>query len=207
MTDQELARRVQGGSACAFEELVYRYEQRIFAFASQFCRNREDAREVTQDTFVKAWQAMSQFDCQRDFAAWLFTIARHKAIDRCRAMPPHSECSGQEPTDDRDPGRLLANREEGEQLWRVARRLLADNHYQALWLRYAEDMDLPQIAQVLGKTRVHIKVMLFRARQTLSRELRLVSPRGVSRATEAPGPRRVNSLFKLQPLERQQEFL
>jgi DNA-directed RNA polymerase specialized sigma24 family protein len=49
---------------------------------------------------------------------------------------------------------------------------LSPTQYQALWLRYAEDMELPKIAQVLGKSRVHVKVMLFRARQVLGREIR-----------------------------------
>ena len=86
--DEELARRTQAGSLEAFEQLVYRYEGRVHAFVTQFCRNPTDVGEVTQDTFVRAFQRMEQFDSRRVFAAWLFTIARRQCIDRHRAAPP-----------------------------------------------------------------------------------------------------------------------
>ena len=170
-SDAELARQSQAGSALAFEQLVYRYEHRVHAFTRQFCRNATDAREVTQDTFVKASQSMTQFDARREFAPWLFTIARRKCIDRHRAAPPSADAPMPELTDENHPGELLARREDGEQIWQLARRCLTENQFQALWLRYAEDLDMAQIAQVLGKTQIHVKVLLFRARQILGRRL------------------------------------
>lgn len=170
-SDAELARQTQAGSAIAFEQLVYRYEHRVYAFAQQFCRNATDACEVTQDTFVKASQSMAQFDARREFAPWLFTIARRKCIDRHRAAPPAEDAPLPDATNDNHPGELLAQHEDRQQLWLLARRCLTENQFQALWLRYAEDMDVAQIAQVLGKTRVHIKVTLFRARQILGSRL------------------------------------
>jgi DNA-directed RNA polymerase specialized sigma24 family protein len=81
--------------------------------------------------------------------------------------------------DDADPSELIARREEGRNLWQFARRRLGENQFQALWLHYAEDFDVARIAQVMGKTRVHVKVLLFRGRQILGRDLnpgRLSSP-------------------------------
>ena len=171
VSDEELARQTQAGSLAAFERLVYRYEKRVHAFISQFCRNATDARELTQDTFVKAFQKMDQFDSRRSFAAWLFTIARRNCIDRHRAAPAVADDPLPDQPDDIDPSELIARREEEQNLWRLARERLGKNQFQALWLHYAEDLDVAQIAQVLGKTRVHVKVILFRARQVLGREL------------------------------------
>ncbi len=170
-SDEELARQTQAGSLAAFEQLVYRYEHRVHAFVTQFCRNAADAREITQDAFVKAFQNVAKFDTRRVFAAWLFTIARRKCIDRYRAAWPVDDVPIPELTDDMDPSELFARREDGRNLWQLARRRLGKNQFQALWLHYVEDMDVARIAQVLGKTRVHVKVMLFRARQTLGHEL------------------------------------
>ena len=170
-TDAELARQTQAGSLPAFEELVYRYEHRVYAFVSQFCRNATDAREITQDTFVKAAQSIAQFDTHREFAPWLFTIARHQWIDRQRAAPPLADTPPPEIAEEIHPGELLAQEEDRQQLWRLARAVLTENQFQALWLYYAEEMAVPHIARVLGKTRVHVKVLLFRARQTLGRHL------------------------------------
>jgi RNA polymerase sigma-70 factor (ECF subfamily) len=74
--------------------------------------------------------------------------------------------------DNNDPAVLLARREEGQSLWELARRRLPEPQFQALWLRYAEDMSVAGIAQVLRKTQTHVKVLLFRARRVLARELK-----------------------------------
>jgi len=171
VSDEELARETQAGSLDAFEQLVYRFEHRVYAFATQFCRDATDAREVTQDTFVKAFQSIGQFDCRRAFAPWLFTIARRKCIDRHRSKHKDVEPIEPELVDQNTPLELAARREEAVDLWRLARQRLSTNQFQALWLYYAEDMQVEQVARVMGKTRALVKVLLFRGRQILSREL------------------------------------
>ena len=171
LSDEALARQTQAGSLSAFEELVSRYERRIYAFIANSCRNPADAREVTQDTFVKAYQAIGQFKSQHAFCAWLFTIARRKCIDFHRAHPRQNEGALPEPAQTDDPAGLLAAREEHQQIWQVARRILPQPQFQALWLRYAEDLNIAQIARVLGKAAPHVRVLLFRARQALARAL------------------------------------
>ncbi len=169
--DSELARESQTGSLPAFEELVYRYEGRVYRFVVNCCGNSVDAREVTQDTFVRAFQAMARFDCRRPFAPWLFAIARRKCIDHQRAMPPVADAPMPDLPDEGDPAELLARQEERRELWGLARRWLPEVQFQALWLRYAEELNVADIAQVLGKTQTHIKVLLFRARVALRDQL------------------------------------
>src|SRR5882672_3841692 len=84
-SDEELARQAQAGSLAPFEEVVYRYEGRIYRFVANFCRVEADACEITQETFVRAFQALGQFDARRFFAPWLFTIARRKCLDHHRS--------------------------------------------------------------------------------------------------------------------------
>lgn len=171
LNDEELARESQAGSLTAFEELVRRFENRIYAFLFQCCGNATDARELTQDTFVRAFQALEQFDIRRSFAPWLFTIARRKSIDHFRARQPVVEDSAPEQTDWNDPAALLTQREEAQNVWSVARRALPPGQFQALWLQYVEEMNVAQIATALGKTQTHVKVMLWRARHILSKKL------------------------------------
>ena len=191
-SDEELARQSQAGSLTAFEELVYRYEGRIYSFVSNACRNAADAREVTQDTFVRAFQAIGQFDCGRGFGPWLFTIARRKCIDHHRATPSAADEPMPELPDNDDPAELLARQEERQSLWGLARRRLSESQFETLWLRYAEEMSVAGIAQVLRKTETHVKVLLFRARRVLARELRAgrVSGLPTGRAAAAPAPER-----------------
>jgi RNA polymerase sigma-70 factor (ECF subfamily) len=191
MSDEELARETQAGSLVAFEELVRRYEGRIYGFVFQYCRNQADAAEITQDSFVRAFQAIAQFVPRGGFGSWLFTIARRKCIDHYRTtLRTTGEEAMPELADHNDPAALLARQEAGEQLWTLARKHLRETQYQALWLRYAEDMSIEGVARVLRKTQTHVKVLLFRARETLRRELKLAQ---VSSTPGGPSAPRTNA--------------
>ncbi len=169
-SDGELARDAQAGSLSAFEELVRRYERRIYAFAARSCGSRDDASEITQDTFVKAFQALRQFDTGRSFSTWLFTIARRKCIDRHRGtQPAHVELPELVEAD--DPAQQCIRGETQDRIWDLAARLLPVDQFQALWLRYVEDLNVAESARVLQKTVTHTKVLLFRARKTLASRL------------------------------------
>ncbi len=174
-SDEDLARETQAGSLGAFEELVSRYERRVYSFLMQQCRNPADARELTQDTFVKAFQAIARFNPRRSFAGWLFIIARRKCIDRQRAARPRLEESPLDPADARTPAEVLGAQDEAVVLWELARRCLPERQLRALWFRYAEDMSVAEIAQVMRITRTHVKVLLFRARVEMARQMNAVS--------------------------------
>ncbi len=189
LSDGELARETRAGSLRAFEELVYRYEQRIFRFAAQSCYCAADAREITQDTFVKAYQALDQFEIERSFCAWLFAIARRRQIDWFRAAKAHP---GQE-LDEADlpaggsPADFLAAREEGERIWALARRRLPHAQFEVLWLKYVEDLDIATIAEAVHKSVPHVKILLFRARRVMGKALVAESVREESFLPNLPG--------------------
>jgi RNA polymerase sigma-70 factor (ECF subfamily) len=172
LSDEELARAAQAGSLAEFEQLVHRYEGRILRFVANSFRNSADAQEVTQETFVSAYLHLDRFDARRSFATWLFTIARRKSIDRHRAARPFSGQEAPELPNPDDPAVLMIQREDADELWARARQVLPDLQFQALWLRYAEDLSVEHIARVLHRTPVHVKVLLFRARTRLARELK-----------------------------------
>lgn len=176
VSDEDLARQSQGGDLVAFEELVRRYENRIYSFVFQSNGHHADAREATQDTFVRAFEQIGRFDPRRPFASWLFAIARRKGIDCFRSRIPGDDQAAPEESDAADPAELLARREEARDLWLRARARLPDGQFQSLWLRYVEDMNVAQIASVLGKTQTHVKVLLFRARNALADELETAVP-------------------------------
>ena len=171
ISDEELALRSQKGSLEAFEELVYRYEARVYGFIVRCSQDEQVARDVTQDAFVRAFQALHQYHPERPFAPWLFAIARRKWIDHYRAMPRPLEAADPEEFDRNDPAELLARDEERLDLWRLARARLNADQFQALWLRYVEELDLHQIARVMRKSKTGVKVHLFRARRALGQIL------------------------------------
>lgn len=166
--DEDLARETQAGSLTAFEALTFRYERRIYRFAKRFGLGEADLAEVTQDTFVSAYRGMAAFDCRRSFRAWLFAIARRKCLDRLRSFrrePPTAECL--ELVHEETPSDTLLRQEAEQGLWTMARRALSPRQFEVLWLRYAEDLEMSEIACVLGLTIAHVKVLLFRARREM----------------------------------------
>lgn len=186
-SDEELARQTQAGFLSAFDELVGRYERRVLSFVWQICRNEGNALEITQDSFVRAFQAIAQYDSRHPFRAWLFTIARRKAIDFYRSQSRIADEEPPEQVDDLTPADVLARRDDERNAWAVARRKLKQSWYEALWLCYAEDLEVPEIARVMGRTRPYVKVVLHRARRILARELGGMPGGAVARAASGAG--------------------
>lgn len=169
----------------SFEELVRRYEGRLYQFFSSGCGNPADARDLCQESFIRAYRHLDRFDPSRSFAGWLFTIARHQRIDHlrkksltCPAEPP--------PSENNTPVDLLQEQEAREGLWGTARRTLSETAFQILWLRYAEDLPVAEIARIARRTQTHIKVILFRARNRLAQELRSQDALGAPSEARAP---------------------
>jgi len=161
------------GSKEAFTHLVGRYEAPLFQFLKLRSASREDAEELTQEAFLRAWQRIDTFDSRYRFSTWLFTLGKRLAVSRYRkrrhdALTPEAMddlCS------DSDPLQSAGAREESDQVWYLAGRVLTEEQRSALWLRYAEGLSTREIADVLERRETTVRVVLFRARQRLARHL------------------------------------
>ncbi len=163
VSDEALASRARAGDRACFGMLVDRFEGRIYRLALSRLRNRHDAEEVTQEAFLRAWRSIKTYREGEPVAPWVLTIARREMINVVRRR--------QKTARDKDR-RAPVNGEqreavEGESVWTIAREALSPEAYEAVWLRYSEDLDPGQIARVMGKSRVGVRVMLHRARKTL----------------------------------------
>lgn len=148
----------------AFGTLVGHHHPRVFAFLLALTRHRQDAEDLTQDTFLRAWDKIRRYDPEQPMLPWLFTIARRlsiAALRRKRAIPDEAL----EPVDQASPDRALW-------LWEVAKSTLTPDSYSALWLHYREDLPLREIARIMGKREGAIKVTLHRARKSLAETVR-----------------------------------
>lgn len=148
----------------AFGTLVGRHHQRVFAFLLALTRHRQDAEDLTQETFLRAWKKFHRYDPDLPLLPWLFTLARRlsiSALRRTRPIPADAIASADpEPT-----GRALW-------LWDVAKSTLTTDAYSALWLHYREELSLKEIATIMGKREGAIKVILHRARKSLAEKIR-----------------------------------
>jgi RNA polymerase sigma-70 factor (ECF subfamily) len=170
LDSEELAWRAQQGCQASFTELVHRYAPRLHMFLRRKTRPSHEVEDLVQDTFVKAYQNLDQYDRTWKFSTWLFTIATRLAVSHHRKRQSTASllhCHRQLPAPDQHAGR----QEESDSLWAMAAELPTSQH-QALWLRYTEDMSVKEIAVAMSRSQVCIKVLLYRARMSLAKRLR-----------------------------------
>jgi len=164
-----LVRQAAAGRREAFGELVLRYEESLFRFLLVRCGSREDAEELCQESFLRAWQRLERYDPRWRFSTWLFTLARHLAISSRRAAAaPVAEARVDALGVDHAPERDLALRERREGLWSLAGRVLSEDQRTALWLRYAEGQSAEEIGRVIDRRAPAVRVLLHRARALLA---------------------------------------
>lgn len=142
-SDEELACQTQAGDLLAFEQLVSRYEGRLYQFLRLKTADPRDAEELTQSTFITAYRKIHLYKSKHAFATWLFTIARRLTIDDYRrnknrplsnALPEESAINAL--VESRNPADLVSESEEHSALWLSIRAILNDHQFTAMWLKY-----------------------------------------------------------------------
>jgi len=173
LTNEQLAAKVQIGCEDSFSELVLRLNNRLLSFLLARTGKPEDAEDLTQETFAKAYKNIEKFDDKWKFTTWIFTIAVRLANSHYRRqkIAYNIEDVGDFEHKSDGPERIVANRQQWENIWVQAKNNLSQNQYQSLWLKYAEDLPIKDIAKILGKSKVNIKVTLFRARNNMAKVL------------------------------------
>lgn len=169
-TDEELAREARAGSGRSFDELARRYKRRLFVYLRPRLGSDEDAEDLVQETFLKLYRNIASYDPAFKFSTWLYTSASRLAIDAFRKRAAErAEKVADRNVDIPDPSSGPESGS-GPELWEAARSLGGDR-FRVLWLRYGEDLSVEEIAAVLGRTRLAVRVLLHRARTSLAGRL------------------------------------
>jgi RNA polymerase sigma-70 factor (ECF subfamily) len=181
LPDEELIRRVLAGEEDLFAALVLRYQARIHSHVSRMVGNREDALDLTQEIFLKVFQALDRFNPEFKFSTWLFRIAGNAAIDQLRKKRPRTvpleirdsdgvvsspEYKSAEP----DPLGRLRNVERGDAIQQAISELPPEFR-ELIALRHFGGLSYEEIAQVKGMPLGTVKNKLFRARAVLKERL------------------------------------
>jgi len=168
-TDEQLAARAAAGCVESFEQLVERFQTPLLHFLRKRARSWEDAEDLVQEAFVRAYQKLHRYDSRWRFSTWLFTIAYRLNLNelRQRRPLPENEQFALIADGEAEPLAEITAREDRSRLWDAAAETLNELQYNIVWLFYVEEMAVKEIAEVLGKSRVAIKTTLFRARKKL----------------------------------------
>lgn len=168
--DIELISQVLAGNVREFARLVDKYKNLAYTLAFRVVNNREDAEEVMQDAFVKAYRSLKDFRKESKFSTWLFRIVYNTAISKKR-LKKHNNQSiddlsvSKEIALSREPENELF--EDRKALLEKALQMLTEDDRVLITLYYAEECTVEEINKVTGLSRSNIKVRLFRARKKL----------------------------------------
>ncbi len=177
-SDEEVVKRVLAGETALYEIIMRRYNQRLYRVARAILRNDGEAEDVMQDTYVRAYEHLAQFEGRSAFSSWLTRIAVHEALARAQkrnrvqeldAMLPQIEESvlvsgGPSPEQEASTGELTGLLEEGVLA-------LPEMYRTVLIMRDIEEMSTAETASALDLTEENVKVRLHRGRALLRKEL------------------------------------
>jgi RNA polymerase sigma factor (sigma-70 family) len=177
LTDIEVIPRVLGGDHQVYSILVERYQNFVFTIALRYVKTREDAEEVAQDVFIKAYRSLADFRGSSKFSTWLYTIATTTSLTFLRKKKLDVHSLDNEHVFERAEnieGGMSANQVEQksrQQMVNQALGLLNPEDAQILSLFYKGEQTLDEIAEILGKETNAVKVQLHRARGRLKEKM------------------------------------
>ena len=173
--DEADVARARAGDTAAFAALVRRHQDRVFGFILRMLDARDEAMELTQDVFVKAWQALPGWRPEARFSTWLLQIARNAALDQLRRRRVVQFAPLDDGMDVADtapgPEARYASRQR-QALLENALQQIAAEHREILLLREVEDLSYGELAAVLGIAEGTVKSRLARARAALLQHFR-----------------------------------
>ena len=168
-----LLRQAIAGNQSAYAALVRRYDRMVYGLALQMVGNREDALEITQDAFLKAFRFLSGYRGESRFSTWLYRIARTSAINYLRrakretvALDAPESPVRRMMSDAPDGYQSITVTERSDMLRRAFKMLLPDDS-SVLTLFYLKEQSLEEICEIMGWTMSNAKSRLCRARQRL----------------------------------------
>lgn len=169
--EREWVRQAQGGDVDAFSRLVAAHQPVVYRIAMRIVGNRQEAEDVAQDVFIKAYNALDRFEPARPFAPWLYRIARNTALTWVKQRPPQV-LLGDWVEDVAGPG-PEAQAVTGEALERLRQALasLPENYRRAIELRHLQGLSYQEMSAALGVPLSDVKSWLFRGRERLRRVL------------------------------------
>jgi RNA polymerase sigma-70 factor, ECF subfamily len=183
LADSELIERIRAGKTALYETLMRRYNQRLYRIARVILRNPEEAEDVVQEAYVRAYTHLDQFAGAAKFSTWLTKIAIHEALARLHKRRRMGEADSTKDTEKsggmeslkstiHNPEEQIFEKQVLE-LLEAAVEALPDNLRSVFVMREIEEMSTAETAECLGLSEAAVKIRLHRARKVLRQDLYL----------------------------------
>ena len=178
-TDTDLLQRAQTGSVDAFEQLMQRYDRKVFSLAASYVHSADDAKDIFQEVFIRVYRSLPQFELRSEFSTWLFRIATNVCLShRTRTKRHHHQSlSGETEEEDgvshgvtavaEDDVQATAEENELHVHVREALQELSPRQRLVFILKHYEEFKLREIAEMTGLSEGAVKKYLFEATNKL----------------------------------------
>ena len=165
--------QVLEGKINAFSYLVDRHKDKAYNLAFRICGNREEAEEIAQDAFIKAYRSLRNFRNKSSFSTWLFRIVYNTSISLVRSRKKGVLAIEEFPADAVDFLGINRNEQEAAEDYRnslinFALQKISEDDRGLITLYYYDDLDTEEISKITGISKSGIKVRLFRARKKMA---------------------------------------
>lgn len=184
--DHHLILKAKAGDSGAYGQLVRKYQNKVLYLAFDLCSNYDDAKDVAQDTFVRAFEKIHQFQERSQFSTWLYRIAVNLSMDLHRKRQNRQHRSLQDHEFDIDKKQMMTSDvetpltlvEKNEQRVQIDRALncLSPNQRTATVLKYFHQMNSREISGIMGCSEGTVRNHIFRALKNLKRQLKKPIP-------------------------------
>ncbi len=179
MLDEELIKSILKGNVEHYAYIIERHQTNLYRTAYHYTLHAEDARDVTQEIFIKAYNKLTDFRHGSTFSTWLYRIAINHCIDWTRQKkPPHQEMANWDIYDDEDSPEDLYFRQEMATEVQEVIGSLPEIYKTILILFYYEDLNPQEIAEILDIPKRTVETRLFRGRKILKQKLQVAMSGG-----------------------------
>lgn len=181
ITDNELVEIVRTKNSERYSEIVERYQTRLFVYIYRLIGNKEEAEDLLQDVFVKAYRNLNSYDTSRKFSSWIYRIAHNETVNFIKRKSLKRFISWETITTAKDKLDSSSEEEGADIAWirkEISKEVseaisrLPSKYKQVLTLRYYADQSYEEIADILGKPVNTVGTLINRAKKKLSEELK-----------------------------------
>ena len=180
LTDNELIDVVRGGQTEQYAKIIERYQGKLFAYLYRLIGNRDEAEDLLQDVFIKAYKNLRSYDSSRKFSSWIYRIAHYEAVNFIKRKSLKRFVSWEDISSTKDKLESSSNEESADGAWIRKESIkevddainkLPIKYKQVLLLRYFSDKSYDEIGEILGKPVNTVGTLINRAKKKLSDEM------------------------------------
>ena len=179
LSDNELIQIIRKEDGERYAEIIKRYDGKLFAYLYKLVNSREEARDILQNVFIKAFRNLKNYDTQRKFSSWIYRIAHNEAVNYIKRKSLKKFIPWESALASKDQLDMSTSKEDMERVWErrenkkemdEALRKLPLKYKQVIELRYYQDKSYEEISRILKKSVNTVGTLISRAKKKLLAE-------------------------------------